>query len=790
MTTGTTKDQPLKKQAEKNMGCMAGCLNLFDRNHILSGKLFYAKRLPPSPGVDLASDVASPVRSPAVSEDIGKPTKTKSPSSPLLSKPMPPPSPEVSSPRPSENPAKSLLAVSSFEFRESVKSPWKFSREAPRLSLDSRAVLDAKGSLHPREIRTKPSQCDSGSGDESEKQKRSPTVIARLMGLELLPHSVADLPEENVELRRSASESRSKELLANRFINSSSVQLQQIVTNRENAVREFNNHNKNSDNMSAHSSTALNVITLRSDHADYPARTAKSEVLRQRTAMQERKSFYESVDIFPEPKRTASMRGEIKRRLKMRGIDETSEDLETLKQILESLQLKGLLHSKPSEQIGQQNFVQNRRLSCEEPPVVVMKPTKSPASRRINSDSPSQRFRSKAVSHGNLNHNGEASLSVRPLRQRQEMKRDSRSRMENVNLTNSPNRGENRSLSPVVRKKALNVETRKREHETTAENRRVSPVQSPKLRTKRSDQTMSRSPRSRRPAAEIYPNEKMSLPPDDRSATLSESSYSTYSHTDTERWKTEEHKEGDSSLLERCDKLLHGIAKMNATTELQPSPVSVLDSSFCKDDDSPSPIMKRTIDFKGQLVQFEDEVWSQSSSDVHGVESDSSDFAYVSEIFRAARHLPEDSDVFPLLEERQYLKGKDTSKVSRLRRKLIFDTISEILDNQQSPPWKLVSPENLVSKKPSLRRTWSELQKIREPAPSEDLFDTVYGVLKKDFAGDSTKNWVNYPLEVSETVMNIEQLIFKELIGESITGLATLARKPAASASSRWKLIF
>lgn len=66
----------------------------------------------------------------------------------------------------------------------------------------------------------------------------------------------------------------------------------------------------------------------------------------------------------------------------------------------------------------------------------------------------------------------------------------------------------------------------------------------------------------------------------------------------------EEYKEG-RSLLERCDKLLHSIAKMNAAqTESQPSPVSVLDASFYKDDSSPSPVMKRRMDFKGKRTNL------------------------------------------------------------------------------------------------------------------------------------------------------------------------------------------
>lgn len=60
---------------------------------------------------------------------------------------------------------------------------------------------------------------------------------------------------------------------------------------------------------------------------------------------------------------------------------------------------------------------------------------------------------------------------------------------------------------------------------------------------------------------------------------------------------------GGRSLLERCDKLVNSILEMTAT-ELQPSPVSVLDSSFYKDEEeesSPSPVLKRTIDFKGTV---------------------------------------------------------------------------------------------------------------------------------------------------------------------------------------------
>ncbi|KAJ1378453.1 hypothetical protein SESBI_47836 [Sesbania bispinosa] len=47
-------------------------------------------------------------------------------------------------PQPSKPPHPPLPV---FEFKEGTISPWKFSRESPRLSLDSRAVVDAKGTF-------------------------------------------------------------------------------------------------------------------------------------------------------------------------------------------------------------------------------------------------------------------------------------------------------------------------------------------------------------------------------------------------------------------------------------------------------------------------------------------------------------------------------------------------------------------------------------------------------------------------------------------------------------------
>ncbi|KAE8723701.1 hypothetical protein F3Y22_tig00011824pilonHSYRG00003 [Hibiscus syriacus] len=288
--------------------------------------------------------------------------------------------------------------------------------------------------------------------------------------------------------------------------------------------------------------------------------------------------------------------------------------------------------------------------------------------------------------------------------------------------------------------------------------------------------------------AEIYPEEdKVFIPAEYETSTGSECSISSSSQTDNERSKVETNKEG-RSLLERCDKLLLNIAKITAgTTESQPSPVSVLDSSFYKDDESsPSPIMKRRIHFKDQV---ESELWSPASvlSSVESKssdKSDDSDFVYVSYILRASNYLPDDADIFLLLENQPYLKGKDTSKVSRLQRKLIFDTIKEILDRKgRVSPWKL----NPWSRHSPLQQIWSEFRKIRERVSSDDLFEVICGVLRKDLVGDAINSWEDCPIELSEAVLNIERLIFKDLIVETIGDLAAKSNKFPAT---RRKLMF
>lgn len=393
---------------------------------------------------------------------------------------------------PGEMPPKSPLPLPLFDVNEGERNSWKFS---PRLSLDSRATFDAaKGSLYQKQLQTNSSHLSANRCDKSDRgtdngSRRSTSVIAKLMGIEQMPNSKSEPVAKKTELRRSASESRvSRDIFQSRMAenNCSDIvkvkQKNHVITS--NVIRE---------NSGGGSNGGLKCP-------------------------QQRKSFFNSADIFPEQTQNVSIYGEIERRLKMRGINEPSKDLETLKQILEAMQLKGLLHSNPTPQIRHKNVVYDRNCvhsSEAQSPIVLMKPL----NRRIIEESPPSNINSN---FSNSNRLGASSVS--PRRQRQSIDRNVNSPVRARNST-SPARTEinarssnSRSYSPV-KSKQLIVETQRRGNESV-DSRRVSPRISPRRNV--ADQAVTSRHRGISPIEDGY------------SSSISESSVITPSQTDTE----------------------------------------------------------------------------------------------------------------------------------------------------------------------------------------------------------------------------------------------------------------
>jgi hypothetical protein len=169
----------------------------------------------------------------------------------------------------------------------------------PRLSLDSCAVVDGTGKYRPREIRTPPSPS---------------VVVARLMGLDALLRG--DGGRAAAELRRSASERvpRGDNPARFRFVDPASFE------RPPSPPRE-------------HRPTSLAATRCAPD--------AGGGMVQQR---------FDAREVFPpDPARggEVALYGEIERRLRRRGVAEPVRDLDTLKQVLEALQLKGMLRHTP-----------------------------------------------------------------------------------------------------------------------------------------------------------------------------------------------------------------------------------------------------------------------------------------------------------------------------------------------------------------------------------------------------------------------------------------------------------
>lgn len=306
-----------------------------------------------------------------------------------------------------ETPAKANVPHPVFDFKEGLKNSWKL-REAPRLSLDSR--------LRPLEIRTTPAATYSPnqSDADSDKNRRSPSVVARLMGLDALPDAgTAGESPKTAELRRSSSESGvSRDLY--RFVEGSFFQKPPPSDFAVDDIYKFRSSNFPSE----------------SKQAPLPTKQFQS----QSTSIGfRRRSYFNAQEFFPEPNRTGSrsIYCEIEKRLRMRGIEEPEKDLETLKQILEALQLKGLLHSNGKGSSSQQ-IQHGRRNLVSDRPIVVMKPEPKPVRR---SDSEPSRL---AAGRRNL------------VEERRVRSRSPRSLDPNPNPRRTPVNGEmNGRISPV-----------------------------------------------------------------------------------------------------------------------------------------------------------------------------------------------------------------------------------------------------------------------------------------------------------------------------------------------------
>jgi hypothetical protein len=245
-----------------------------------------------------------------------------------------------------------------------------------------------------------------------------------------------------------------------------------------------------------------------------------------------------------------------------------------------------------------------------------------------------------------------------------------------------------------------------------------------------------------------------------------------------------------SRKLERCGKLLSSIHAFTggdaaAGGDQQPSPVSVLDAAaFLADEDSPpwSSGSKRAIDFN--VVRSPRKAATAVSSDPEDDEwalgaCPTPDYAYVAELVRLFLHRTRDpGDAYRIAERRRAgTNGGDT----RHRRRLLCGAVAEALERQRSAcPW---DPAAWLRGGELVAHVWAEVREPVAAAAAEQEEDVTCGLIRRDLvAADGAWASTLQPqarrpgAEAADAVLQVERLVFKDLVADTIRELADADR--------------
>ncbi|KAE9602224.1 putative protein LONGIFOLIA 1/2 [Lupinus albus] len=241
----------------------------------------------------------------------------------------------------------------SFETRETIKCQPKLP-ELPRLSLDSRQGSwstynpDSKKHSHLKNISTGNSTSDdslSGLQQSSSTQSRPPSVVAKLMGLEALPESYL-ANEAQPSLSETGSTRGNGQF--SRSSKDGFIRPVQISNSPKSSLKDLSSpRRKNPDAVVKPISSSrfpIEPAPWKQQDGNRSSKKSNSKAL---------KAPAKTPDSVP------SVYSEIEKRLKDLEFKQSGRDLRALKQILEAMQVKGLLETRKEEQAS--NIVLSQR---------------------------------------------------------------------------------------------------------------------------------------------------------------------------------------------------------------------------------------------------------------------------------------------------------------------------------------------------------------------------------------------------------------------------------------------
>lgn len=144
---------------------------------------------------------------------------------------------------------------------------------------------------------------------------------------------------------------------------------------------------------------------------------------------------------------------------------------------------------------------------------------------------------------------------------------------------------------------------------------------------------------------------------------------------------------------------------------------------------------------------------------------------------------PINPQLFLVLEQTK--TGTILSSEKRARRKLVFDTVNEILGRKlvATEPWlrRLKLARTSMNGQKLLREVCSEIEGGKEKCSSieegEEADEKWKEVVWRDVMYRESERWTDFDDEVSGAVLDIERSIFKDLVNEVVIGEAGLRSK-------------
>lgn len=324
----------------------------------------------------------------------------------------------------------------------------------------------------------------------------------------------------------------------------------------------------------------------------------------------------------------------------------------------------------------------------------------------------------------------------------------------------------------------------------------------------------------------------------DTASIQSESTSSLASQTDTEITSTEssseiksrpnvDHKERNGAAR-LCEDM--PLAELIIVPTEQPSPVSVLDATFCRED-SLSPVKKKSTVFQDYRTPEPDEAewhylddgFNQKKLEnqkqllhklrlLNTVPDEASiieftslskrpspDHRYITKILLASGlledicpvltdiqlhspghlinphlfHVLEQTEQNTISADEEHKQGNAPLKFDqKIHRKMVFDIVNEILIRKLTPESSFMQRKRNRTGQELLTALYSEVDHIQAKTDcSLDMSNEFTCILYIDMI-QQRDDWADYESEIPAVVLDVERLIFKDLITEVITGKA------------------